>query len=370
MSDRIQGFDGIRGLAALSVIFTHLHIFKYLRDEGYLSHGFVYSIEGAVGVQAFFVLSGFLITYLLIKESCKTGEVSLYNFYIRRTLRIFPLYFLVLTLVIFLHIFGEHVTNWVSIAFASFYSYNFIPKSSYSSLLGHTWSLAVEEHFYLIWPFMFIGLAYNAKKLLSVLIVFIFTSFALALLLSSWEWANSHFIIRRWSFIAGVYIAFGCLLSLLIFSHPKRDIFRKYLSMRLTLLIGIFFWFSAVWITGLNYFVDQYIRGFGLAIVIVWIYLNQQSIITKFLEIAPLRYIGVVSYGVYMYQGFFLSTGPHRLPDQTWPPNQSLGLILLIVVAPLSYHFFEKPITNLKSKLQRKKNISQNIENSEKTTIK
>ena len=97
----------------------------------------------------------------------------------------------------------------------------------------------------------------------------------------------------------------------------------------------------------------MYVRGIGFTALIGWIALNQQSKITSMLEIPPLSYLGKISYGIYMYQGFFLSTGPHREVHQTWPPDQNIGLILLVLVTPLSYHFFEKPIINFKQKLQR-----------------
>ncbi len=353
MAKKILGFDGIRGLAVLSVILTHLYVFEHIEDKGFLSTEILQSINGGAGVQAFFILSGFLITYLLINESNKNGEISLANFYIRRTLRIFPLYFFVLFLISIIHIFRDQVTNWKSISFATLYSYNFVPKAWYSGILGHTWSLAVEEHFYLVWPFVFISVGFKSKKLLLILIVFSVTSFLINMYLNQWEWIKTNFFIDRWSFIAGFNIAFGCFFSILIFGKFKASIFKRYLSYFLALCIGISLWFCSLWMPDVISNTIIYARGLGLAITISWIYLNQDSIITKTLEFRPLSYIGTISYGIYMYQGFFLSTSPYRLPNQSWPPDQYLGLLLLIIVAPVSYHLFEKPITNMKSKLQK-----------------
>jgi hypothetical protein len=72
--------------------------------------------------------------------------------------------------------------------------------------------------------------------------------------------------------------------------------------------------------------------------------------LVKLLEVRPLKYIGVISYGIYMYQGLFLSTGPNRNPEQTWPPSQEIGFVLLLLSAPLSYHYFEKPFLRLKDR--------------------
>ena len=351
--NRVLGLDGIRALAALSVVFTHLGIYNTLQDKGILAASVVNSINGGAGVQAFFVLSGFLITHLLVNEYEKTGKISLYNFYIRRSLRIFPLYFLVLMLVCLAQFFDEQVTNSKSILFATFYSYNFIPKAWYSGVLGHTWSLAVEEHFYLVWPFIFISLAPKFRSLVRSLAVFIFVSFFIALMLSNFQWLNENFFVKRWSFIAGANIAFGALLAMLISGENSNHQIKTLLSTYGALFFGVVLIFSEVWLKGTNYFFTQYLRGIGFAVLVGWLILNQNSIITCSLEIAPLSYLGKISYGIYMYQGFFLSTGPYRAANQTWPPEQYVGLILLVIVAPLSYRYFESPIINMKSKLQR-----------------
>ena len=351
--NRIPGLDGIRALAALSVVFTHLSIYKTLQDNGILSASVINSINGAAGVQAFFVLSGFLITHLLISEYEKYGNISLYNFYIRRSLRIFPLYFLVLMLVCLAQYFGEQVANSKSILFATFYSYNFIPKAWYSGVLGHTWSLAVEEHFYLVWPFIFISLAPKFRNLARVLATFFIVSFFIALMLSNWQWLNETFFVKRWSFIAGANIAIGALLAMLLSGEDSNCRIKTLSSTSVALFFGVMLIFSEVWLKGTNYFFTQYLRAMGFAVLVGWLFLNQNSFITRSLEIAPLSYLGKISYGIYMYQGFFLSTGPYRATSQTWPPEQNIGLILLIIVAPLSYKYFEKPMLNMKSKLQR-----------------
>lgn len=353
MTNKILGFDGIRGLAVLSVVLTHTHVFKYIQDKRPLTTKILQSIDGAAGVQAFFILSGFLITYLLIKESNKNGHISIVNFYIRRTLRIFPLYFFILLLITIIHIFGDQVANWQSISFAALYSYNFIPNYWYSGVLVHTWSLAVEEHFYFIWPFVYISAKFKSKKLLIILIIFLIISFLLNMYLYRQEWIKTNFVIDRWSFIAGFDIALGCIFSIFIFGSYKTSGFKQYLSSSIALCIGIALWFSSLWLPDIISYVVKYTRGIGLAITISWIYLNQDSFVTRTLEFRPLKYIGTISYGIYMYQGFFLATGPGRATTQSWPPDQYVGLLLLIIVAPISYHFFEKPITNMKLKLQK-----------------
>jgi peptidoglycan/LPS O-acetylase OafA/YrhL len=94
---------------------------------------------------------------------------------------------------------------------------------------------------------------------------------------------------------------------------------------------------------------DQ-LRALGIALMIGSIYLNQRALLVGILELRPLSYLGKISYGIYMWQGFFLATGPSREAGQTWPPNPLVGLAMLCVVAPLSYHFFENPFLRLKQR--------------------
>lgn len=351
--DRILGFDGIRALAAISVILTHTAVFKALLEQGWLSTAFVHSVNGEAGVQAFFVLSGFLITSLLLIEHKKNGRISLYNFYVRRSLRIFPLYFLVVSLIAIFNFLGENVTNYKSLTFAALYSYNFIPLAWYSSVLGHTWSLAVEEHFYIIWPFIFISLTHRFKKLILLLLASIVFSLGLAIILANIDWLNQNFFIKRWSFIAGANIAMGALVALLMHDDQLKFKVANFFKNNTSIFIAIIFIFNELATIEENYYISQYIRGLGFAVLVGWIAHNQQSKLTRALEIPPLNYLGKISYGIYMYQGFFLATGPYRAANQTWPPDQSIGLVLLIIAAPLSFHYFEKPLIRLKHKLQR-----------------
>ena len=341
---RILGFDGIRGLAILSVILTHLHILKPLPDR------IEDLVKGSNGVQAFFVLSGFLITMLLIKEHDETSKVSIKNFYARRALRIFPVYILFLLMVTLVSAYHLCEINGQALLFAYTYIYNFLPRDSYVALLGHTWSLAVEEHFYLIWPFIFSLLIKKSRALIAILIA----SFALSILavnILSSTWIAKTFFIWRWTPIPGSNIVIGCLLAMMITGQNRNQSLVKVLRSPWTMILGLFFYIHTVFSIELPFHFGPYIKGIGIGLMITWIYLNQESRPVKFLEFSPLRWIGVISYGIYLYQGFFLSTGPERAPGQMWPPpNQFIGLSLLIIAAPLSYLFIEKPLLKLKAK--------------------
>ena len=124
-------------------------------------------------------------------------------------------------------------------------------------------------------------------------------------------------------------------------------------------MISALLYANSLYLTSDSWFVQNvvtsYLRTVGIAIAIAWLYFNQVGRLVNLLELRPLKYIGVISYGIYMYQGLFLSTGPYRALDQTWPPSQAIGFVLLLLSAPLSYHYFEKPFLRLKDRFSASK---------------
>lgn len=348
---RILGLDGLRAIAVSMVVVTHLGLVSGLNETAWLKSTFMPLLAGYTGVHIFFVLSGFLITLLLVREHLGNGSISISDFFARRILRIFPVYFLVIGLTIAMEIMGRHVLQLESIPFLLTYTYNFVPELWYSETVGHTWSLAVEEHFYLIWPFLFLYLAGRNPRQLPIFTAAIFLfSIAIWAVLRSIEILNDNFLVARWSFVAGGYIALGATAALLLEWSPQRARWRRLFAHPATLAVGLALFFHTLLFDGGTY--GGQIRGIGIALGIGWIYLNQASAVTATLELPPLRYVGRISYGIYMWQGFFLATGPDRLEGQTWPPDTWIGFVLLALVAPLSYHAFEKPILRLKDRFR------------------
>lgn len=346
----IRGFDGVRGIAALLVIVTHLHLLSMLEARGYLWPPLRQLFSGTTAVQAFFILSGFLITKLLIQEKQSTGRIAIGRFVMRRTLRIFPLYFLACLLTTLLAFSLDFVATGKALLYSFLYVSNFIGTADYSIVLGHTWSLAVEEHFYLIWPIVF-SLAYAVRKTRALelgLLLFAAASLVLHYLLLKSDLAN-HYFVDRWSFIAGYNIALGCLAALFVARLPRPPSAR---ATQLLALAGIGALLVSIALPAGSWFlqnvVSVYVRALGLLCLIVWIYCRQDSKVVTLLETPALKYLGKISYGLYMWQGLFLGTGPERLPGQVWPPDPWIGALLTALVAPLSYRYFEQPFLRLK----------------------
>src|ERR1044072_1415372 len=146
--------DGLRGIAITAVFIHHLQHFIYQGDRLF---GWLFLPFGSLGVDIFFVLSGFLITTLLLEEHASTNTINLKKFYIRRALRLLPALFVLLAFtalfaLLFLP-FSEATTTARLSIIAIFYGTNWaLAFGERSDLLGHLWSLAVEEQFYVIWP--------------------------------------------------------------------------------------------------------------------------------------------------------------------------------------------------------------------------
>src|SRR5262245_27542843 len=173
-------------------------------------------LSGDGGVIIFFALSGFLITHLLKREYDRTGTISIPNFYLRRILRIFPLYFLILLLTAIVSLSIYTVASLRALAIAAIYMTNFIPAAWYSSSLGHTWTLAVEEHFYLFWPLALTLLGFRRGRAIVFMCIVVGCSIVSLNILLSVSFITDNFFIYRWTPIAVASIAFGCLCALLI----------------------------------------------------------------------------------------------------------------------------------------------------------
>ena len=354
---KIKGLDGIRAIAVILVIVSHLGIYPKLTELGLWRPAFLPLFSGLSGVHVFFVLSGFLITYLLVVEHVSTGQISLKDFYIRRALRILPLYLLVVTLVAVMELVGQAGTKPISFLYAFTFTYNMMPKEAYSPILGHTWSLAVEEHFYLVWPLCF-SLLFMQRKVLLLIIC------SLVVLASIWlqiaiEPLRNNYFVERWSLPAGSSIAIGALAALAL------GICKMPLGHTLSGPFGLVFsgllYFHSLALDELPWGISGQLRALGVAFLLLWIFSNQTSFLVRALEFRPLAYIGIISYGLYMWQGFFLSTGPGRGVSQTWPPASATGLVLLLLVAPLSYHAFEKPLLRIKDRFSFRANKHSDI---------
>ena len=336
----------------IAVVLTHYGLY-----EGHERAALLPLVHGITGVRVFFVLSGFLITRLLLQEFERSGDISYANFIARRALRIFPLYFLFLALVTLFYWFGWWQPQGNGgLLYAWLYAYNFVPSQLYDPLLAHTWSLAVEEHFYLLWPFALLWLLPKEQALVRFIVLA-----ALACLLSYVVIVRGLALRtpfpERMTFVAAFSLLVGCLAAVAAQYRAHRAVGRWCRSAA-GLSVATLLFAAPTLLHAVPDLADRVLvrylavslQSLGVALFVLWLLFNQRSRTVALLETGPLRYIGTISYGIYVWQGFFLAVSPDRVAGSPWPPSAALGLLGIAVLAPLSYHFYERRFLALKQR--------------------
>ena len=334
----------LNGLRALSVIFVILYHFnsRFPHNVAIQPPWTFPFLDRYLGVNIFFVISGYLITTLLMKEKELTQSVSLKQFYIRRTLRIFPAYYFLLAVYALLQL--CNVLHFAPLSWLTSLTYTkYFYKSDWET--GHLWSLSVEEHFYLLWPLLF--KTFKKYNFLYAVIVIV-PVFRLIANHYNISWMDSLSIFQR-----GDAIVFGCLLAL----HYQKithwvnrlvSINRLFILLPLVLLI-------IVYLAGLPFVKPTVINGlitaFGntygtlanIAIVmIIVISINSRNWWYKFLNIPAMNFIGKISYSLYLWQQLFFSTS---LGIFSMFP---LNFIAIVCMALFSYYLVELPFLKIK----------------------
>lgn len=324
----IPALNSIRAAAVMLVIMSHFGI-----D----------AINGALGVQMFFTLSGFLITWLLIKENERFGHISFKGFYGRRILRIFPaMYFYIAFGLLILLVRGREVP-WKDIITSILYLQNYISfeKETY---VRHTWSLAVEEQFYILWPLAFYALRKNYRNMVWTLVVVTIVSWAVR---ASYQLAS----LRSDSYIYHAFetrmdqLAVGCFLALVL----HQGLFKKVLFIITSNPVSPLVIASMLGLSSLfhgnhdyRYPVAYSIEPLLTATLIVSLIVHAGHPLWRFTNSGLARYLGKISYSLYLYQQLTLSTA-RRLTE-----NYSLGIQVVFAVAVticfamFSYHFVER----------------------------
>lgn len=340
----IKGFDTLRAISIVLVLLTHLGLYHHLPENDFIKYRFWKLISGSTGVQIFFTLSGFLITKILLKELNEFKNIHFKNFYTRRFLRLLPpLLVFYIVIAILMH-FGLIHTSKVGFLYSFFYFYNFVPNQFYTGELGHTWSLALEEQYYLIWPFV---INFLCKKKGFLFILFILIACIISINTYPYLAFTNNFKPERWFIPAVGPIVIGSFFAWLIDKNDKK--YSGYFERKQLLLwIGIIMFIFPLYTPVLK--LSFLFQSIGVSIILIWILFNQESKVTNLLNSKATSYIGTISYGLYVYQGLFLKTGPSgTLWIQQFPQN----IVLTFLTAIISFHLIEKPILKLKKKYQR-----------------
>lgn len=365
---RIINLDLIRFVAALMIIFLHAYeawvgwfgqvgllsngTFKTLSYSGTWIDQFIRNLGH--GVDVFFLISGFLITYLLLEEKKAIGKISIWKFMVRRSLRIWPLYFLIIAI-------GPVLVSWLqepspnytwNLLFIGNFDVIFTEKWLYP--FAHLWSICIEEHFYLVWPFIIAWVP--TKRLMSVFMGIIIFSIGFRMYAWSnfdhgWYYVFTHTLSRMDVLVIGAiggyyhsispiqihlsrmqrYLIFGLLISVLCLEPITQwDTlimvgFKKYIYVALTAILLLDFLFNPSF--------KHVLKP------------------TSFVH-----YLGKVSYGIYMFGNVLLLVVIKKILLKFGITNlwifMGIVLFLSILVPILSYEFFEKPFLKLSARFR------------------
>jgi peptidoglycan/LPS O-acetylase OafA/YrhL len=347
-----KGLNGIRAIAALAVVISHIN--------NRLDYFFLPKLPlldlANFGVTIFFTLSGFLITYLLLEEKEKTGTIALKKFYWRRILRIWPLYFLYLIIVV---VFNDPLQlNW-SILFFVFMIPNF--RNSFKDtiniypgnhnltyMIGHYWSLGVEEQFYLFWPVL-------VRKLKSIFVfALLFPLFFIffKLILKITHAPNGVITFFH-------YTRLGCLVIGGLGAFLVKHNYNKIITYFTNPLIEVFCWMFLLLILFNQFHIASLLDHEIVAVITLGIIINQikKSNPIVNLEKQSFDFLGKISFGLYVYNPLVIYI-TSLLINSIEIDNlvikyvliYALSLALLILVAYCSYHFFEKRFLKLKNR--------------------
>lgn len=357
--------NGLRFIAAFLVIVHHIEQFKKNLDL----HNFYYELPfipiiGQLGVILFFVLSGFLITYLLLAEEEVTGTISIKDFYIRRLLRIWPLYYLIVILSFFILPFipflevgdyGSHLFDSYNIKVLLFFL--FLPNLAIIAFppvpfASQAWSVGVEEQFYLLWPLLMKKSKYKLRLLFGIIVLYFLVKFGInvyAKLFGVTKWTTLLYgFVGRFSIDC---MAIGGVLAYWL--YKKNDIlellYSKYTQYIVYIMLIVLIGYG-IKIPYIHY--EFYGVLFGIAIINLAS--NKGTVFN--LENRVLNYLGKISYGLYMFHPLaiviVLKTLMYLKIENIFL-QYFFSIGITIIISGFSYKFFESYFIKKKVKFSK-----------------
>jgi peptidoglycan/LPS O-acetylase OafA/YrhL len=324
---RIPALDGLRAIAILLVIASHA-----IDHQKFAA----LALGGIAGVMIFFALSGYLITTRLLAEYEKTGTISLRNFYLRRAFRILPPAITFLCVVWVLSRLGIVECDGRSLLSAMFFFSNYMDLREMAWRVGHFWSLSVEEHFYLIWPFLLItfGVLKGWR-----------TAAALAVAVCLWRMIDTHYQIAATAFhspyleglafrtdLIADTLLWGCCLAFCRFTVGP---VLSTLVVLVSIVLLVLFYAGVTDSLVAHNHIESFMHIVP-AILLAALVACPQGPVGMILDAPQMQFIGRLSYSLYIWQQLFLGGHGPRLP-------LPLALAAAFACAYLSYRFVEQP---------------------------
>ncbi len=343
---RIASLDGIRAFSILLVVLGHA---RQALPELSGAAGVVAGLLGnqSLGVSTFFVLSGFLITTLLVREQEATGTVHLGHFYLRRAFRILPAFYVYVAIIAGLSVLNGWAIPGSHFLSAVTFTWNYVPSTE-GWWLGHGWSLSVEEQFYLFWPLVLLVLGRRRATWVAGALLLAAPLLRLATYALLPEWRGRIPIMLHTRVDA---LMFGCLLALLPWHGAVLRKARRLLELRVH-------WGAAVFLLVLSPLLTERFRGAWLlpvgfslegaciALLLFWAVTRPETAVGRVLNSRPAVHLGALSYSLYLWQQPFTEPAFSHQPG-VFP----LNLLGAWVAAELSHRFVEQGFLRLRQRL-------------------
>ena len=340
---RIPSLDGLRAVSIAMVLYGHvagtrygptMDIRRFVGDYANL------------GVHVFFVISGYLITSLLLEEHKEFGKISLSHFYIRRALRILPAFLTFMTGLVFARWLGLIELPWGALVHALTYTVNYQVDRPW--VTGHLWSLSVEEQFYLLWPLALVALAPARAMRLAVLVMAVAPASRLAMRVFA-----PQLDLEIFTSMADA-LAAGCILAGLRDRLHSEKLYLTLVESKIIalLLVAVVVACNSMRGYALGDAFGTSIISVSLAIILDHVVSRPNETVGKLLNSTPFVFVGALSYSLYLWQQPFLNRHSNSVYC-AFP----LNLLFASALACASYYGLELPVLRLRKRFARAKYV-------------
>jgi len=351
---RIPSLDGLRAVSIVMVVAVHTLTSFSVRHSVPLIYKMIFN--GMLGVQIFFVISGFLITTLLLQEERGRGSISLTRFYIRRAFRILPPLYLYIGVIVMIGLAGKIALSRKDILSVIFFFHNY-SRGPVMWPFGHLWSICVEEQFYLAWPVVLrasLGRGGHVGRMRVAII-------PIAVLVLSPPLRSILVLQHKHPLLINIglkldydFLMFGCLIALLQGTPQFEAIYRKATRVWWIPPVAMFL-LGALSLRFQSRFdlpVGYTVTGASIAAFVLWCTRNPMTIAGKILNWQPAIHIGVLSYSIYLWQTLFVRDLNYQVFGRfLWIGSFPYNWIAILLVAWCSYFLVERPALRLRARL-------------------
>lgn len=351
----VHGYFAVIGWEGLPAPIRKDNSITFPTDENMNSFGlwlkmFVQNLD--LGVEFFFLISGFLITFLMLSEIQLAGRLDVGKFYMRRLLRIWPLYFFIIAITPLLVAWtkSEEPSYWWNILFAN--NYKTILSKNYEPGLAHYWSICVEEHFYIVWPILLYFVPTKKLPQLFVSIIFIAIASRVYFYYTSTEWYNHaklNTLSRMDTMAIGGWIAWLAFYKPFTFNVPAWIRILVYITFAFCFCVDPNHESGDVFMLAFKRFIYT---GFFAFILVN--YLFNPTAWFNFKKKNILHYLGKISFGIYMYHNILF---PVIIQKIVWKFHLegfwifwAIYIPIVLIISVLSYELFEKHVLKLKDR--------------------